>query len=160
MKEFHMPPTPTLMQNWKSELESWGWWHVELLHGDRQEEALQSARATIRQCKSPGPYCITTALYRLKVWMYTAVVCSTTARLALDIHMYDVRSEGQGQNDKSLEETLSDVKTFLGLTTITIYLSENSGLSPRPAAGHWAKGHKSMTRGIDLIVLVWTRVLT
>ena len=45
MKEFHMPPTPTLIQNWKSELESWGWLHVELFHDDRQEEALQSARA-------------------------------------------------------------------------------------------------------------------
>ncbi|OXV11152.1 hypothetical protein Egran_01086 [Elaphomyces granulatus] len=35
----------TLIQNWKSELQSWGWWHVELFHGDRKEEALQSARA-------------------------------------------------------------------------------------------------------------------
>jgi hypothetical protein len=34
-----------LMQNWKSELESWGWWHVELFHGDRKEEAHQSTRA-------------------------------------------------------------------------------------------------------------------
>jgi len=34
----------TLIQNWKSELESWGWWHVKLFHGDRKE-ALQSARA-------------------------------------------------------------------------------------------------------------------
>jgi hypothetical protein len=35
----------------------------------------------------------------------------------VDIHVCGVRSKGQGPNDKSLEETLSDVKTLLGLTT-------------------------------------------
>lgn len=32
----------TLIQNWKSELDCWGWWHVEVYHGDHKEEALQS----------------------------------------------------------------------------------------------------------------------
>ncbi|WEW58979.1 hypothetical protein PRK78_004447 [Emydomyces testavorans] len=33
----------TLIQNWKSELDRWGWWYVEVYHGDSKEEALQSA---------------------------------------------------------------------------------------------------------------------
>jgi SNF2 family DNA or RNA helicase len=34
----------TLIQNWKSELQRWGWWAVGVFHGDRKEEALQSAK--------------------------------------------------------------------------------------------------------------------
>ncbi|KAK2756960.1 hypothetical protein FQN54_004928 [Arachnomyces sp. PD_36] len=33
----------TLIQNWRAELEQWGWWHVEVYHGDSKEAALQSA---------------------------------------------------------------------------------------------------------------------
>ncbi|PGH29759.1 hypothetical protein GX50_07486 [[Emmonsia] crescens] len=32
----------TLLQNWRSELDRWGWWHVEVYHGARKEAALQS----------------------------------------------------------------------------------------------------------------------
>ncbi|KAL2013136.1 hypothetical protein VTN00DRAFT_661 [Thermoascus crustaceus] len=35
----------TLIQNWRSEFERWGWWHVEVFHGDRKEEALQAAKS-------------------------------------------------------------------------------------------------------------------
>jgi SNF2 family DNA or RNA helicase len=35
----------TLIENWKSELHRWGWWHVEVYHGDTKEAALQSARS-------------------------------------------------------------------------------------------------------------------
>lgn len=34
----------TLIENWKSELHRWGWWHVGVFHGDRKEEALQAAK--------------------------------------------------------------------------------------------------------------------
>ncbi|KAK2737981.1 hypothetical protein FQN57_007335 [Myotisia sp. PD_48] len=33
----------TLLQNWRDELNRWGWWHVDLYHGDGKESALQSA---------------------------------------------------------------------------------------------------------------------
>ncbi|EEH16267.2 hypothetical protein PABG_06354 [Paracoccidioides brasiliensis Pb03] len=33
----------TLLQNWKSELDRWGWWLVEIYHGAGKEAALQSA---------------------------------------------------------------------------------------------------------------------
>ncbi|KUL87080.1 hypothetical protein ZTR_05640 [Talaromyces verruculosus] len=35
----------TLIENWKSELQRWGWWSVGVFHGDRKEEALQAAKA-------------------------------------------------------------------------------------------------------------------
>jgi DNA excision repair protein ERCC-6-like 2 len=35
----------TLIENWKSELQRWGWWAVGVFHGDRKEEALQAAKA-------------------------------------------------------------------------------------------------------------------
>jgi SNF2 family DNA or RNA helicase len=35
----------TLIENWKSELNRWGWWAVGVFHGDRKEEALQAAKA-------------------------------------------------------------------------------------------------------------------
>lgn len=35
----------TLIENWKSEFNRWGWWHVEVFHGDRKEEALQAAKS-------------------------------------------------------------------------------------------------------------------
>ncbi|GAD92464.1 DNA excision repair protein (Rad26L), putative [Paecilomyces variotii No. 5] len=35
----------TLIENWKSEFDRWGWWHVEVFHGDRKEEALQAAKS-------------------------------------------------------------------------------------------------------------------
>ncbi|KAH8693776.1 putative DNA excision repair protein [Talaromyces proteolyticus] len=35
----------TLIENWKSEFQRWGWWAVGVFHGDRKEEALQAARA-------------------------------------------------------------------------------------------------------------------
>ncbi|EGE84229.2 DNA excision repair protein, variant [Blastomyces dermatitidis ATCC 18188] len=33
----------TLLQNWRSELDRWGWWHMETYHGAGKEAALQSA---------------------------------------------------------------------------------------------------------------------
>lgn len=33
----------TLIENWKAEFQRWGWWHVDVYHGDTKEEALQSA---------------------------------------------------------------------------------------------------------------------
>lgn len=35
----------TLIENWKSELQRWGWWSVGVFHGDRKEEALQAAKS-------------------------------------------------------------------------------------------------------------------
>ncbi|MCJ1251035.1 hypothetical protein MMC30_008266 [Trapelia coarctata] len=35
----------TLIENWKAEFQRWGWWHVDVYHGDTKEEALQSAIA-------------------------------------------------------------------------------------------------------------------
>ncbi|MCJ1470100.1 hypothetical protein MMC07_008745 [Pseudocyphellaria aurata] len=35
----------TLIENWKSELRRWGWWHVDVFHGDMKEGAIQSAKA-------------------------------------------------------------------------------------------------------------------
>lgn len=35
----------TLIENWKAELRRWGWWHVDVYHGDMKEGALQSAKA-------------------------------------------------------------------------------------------------------------------
>lgn len=35
----------TLIENWKSELRRWGWWHVDVYHGDMKEGAIQSAKA-------------------------------------------------------------------------------------------------------------------
>lgn len=35
----------TLIQNWRAELEQWGWWHVEVYHGEGKEAALQSAKS-------------------------------------------------------------------------------------------------------------------
>jgi len=33
----------TLIENWKAEFQRWGWWHVDVYHGDTKEEALQAA---------------------------------------------------------------------------------------------------------------------
>ena len=33
----------TLIENWKDELKRWGWWHVDVYHGDTKEEALEAA---------------------------------------------------------------------------------------------------------------------
>ncbi|KAK1760535.1 switch 2 [Echria macrotheca] len=35
----------SLIQNWKNELNRWGWWHVDLFHGVGKDDALQSAKA-------------------------------------------------------------------------------------------------------------------
>ena len=35
----------TLIENWKAELQRWGWWHVDVFHGDKKEEAIQTATA-------------------------------------------------------------------------------------------------------------------
>ncbi|ODM18816.1 hypothetical protein SI65_05433 [Aspergillus cristatus] len=35
----------TLIQNWRSELNRWGWWHVDAYHGENKELALQAARS-------------------------------------------------------------------------------------------------------------------
>lgn len=35
----------TLIPNWRSELERWGWWKVEIYHGPSKEEALRSAQS-------------------------------------------------------------------------------------------------------------------
>ena len=33
----------TLIENWKDELKRWGWWHVDVYHGDAKEAALEAA---------------------------------------------------------------------------------------------------------------------
>lgn len=33
----------TLIENWKDELKRWGWWHVDVYHGDLKEAALEAA---------------------------------------------------------------------------------------------------------------------
>ena len=33
----------TLIENWKDELKRWGWWHVDVYHGDTKEAAIQAA---------------------------------------------------------------------------------------------------------------------
>ncbi|KAJ4302286.1 hypothetical protein N0V88_002429 [Collariella sp. IMI 366227] len=35
----------SLIQNWKNELNRWGWWHVDVYHGPGKEDVLQAARA-------------------------------------------------------------------------------------------------------------------
>lgn len=35
----------TLIENWKGEFNRWGWWHVDVFHGDTKEGALQSAKS-------------------------------------------------------------------------------------------------------------------
>ncbi|CAK7234765.1 hypothetical protein SCUCBS95973_009045 [Sporothrix curviconia] len=35
----------SLIQNWRNELQRWGWWHVDLYHGAGKDDVLQSARA-------------------------------------------------------------------------------------------------------------------
>lgn len=35
----------TLIENWKGECNRWGWWHVDVFHGDTKEGALQSAKS-------------------------------------------------------------------------------------------------------------------
>ncbi|KAM5449862.1 hypothetical protein MaudCBS49596_004624 [Microsporum audouinii] len=33
----------TLIQNWRDELDRWGWWHVDVYHGESKDAALKSA---------------------------------------------------------------------------------------------------------------------
>lgn len=33
----------TLIENWRSEFERWGWWHVDSFHGTHKTEALETA---------------------------------------------------------------------------------------------------------------------
>lgn len=33
----------TLIENWKSELRRWGWWHIDVFHADTKESAIQAA---------------------------------------------------------------------------------------------------------------------
>lgn len=35
----------TLIDNWKAELKRWGWWHVDVYHGDTKEESISAASA-------------------------------------------------------------------------------------------------------------------
>ena len=35
----------TLIENWRKEFNRWGWWHVDVYHGDTKEGALQSAKS-------------------------------------------------------------------------------------------------------------------
>ncbi|KAI9757781.1 MAG: hypothetical protein M4579_003317 [Chaenotheca gracillima] len=35
----------SLIQNWKAEIRRWGWWHVDVFHGETKETALDAARA-------------------------------------------------------------------------------------------------------------------
>ncbi|KAI9672364.1 MAG: hypothetical protein M1817_003386 [Caeruleum heppii] len=34
----------SLIENWRSELDRWGWWHIDVYHGDQKEAALDTAR--------------------------------------------------------------------------------------------------------------------
>ena len=33
----------TLIENWKAEFQRWGWWHVDVYHGDTKDAAIQAA---------------------------------------------------------------------------------------------------------------------
>ena len=33
----------TLIENWKAEFQRWGWWHIDVYHGDTKESAIQAA---------------------------------------------------------------------------------------------------------------------
>ncbi|OJJ46975.1 hypothetical protein ASPZODRAFT_131891 [Penicilliopsis zonata CBS 506.65] len=35
----------TLIQNWRNEFERWGWWHVEVYHGENKDGALYAAKS-------------------------------------------------------------------------------------------------------------------
>ena len=35
----------TLIDNWKAELKRWGWWHVDVYHGDTKQESISAALA-------------------------------------------------------------------------------------------------------------------
>ncbi|OAA59072.1 DNA excision repair protein [Niveomyces insectorum RCEF 264] len=35
----------SLLQNWRNELQRWGWWHVDVYHGAGKDDVLQAARA-------------------------------------------------------------------------------------------------------------------
>ena len=35
----------SLIQNWKNELDRWGWWHTDVFHGTGKEDVLQAAKA-------------------------------------------------------------------------------------------------------------------
>ena len=35
----------TLIENWRSELERWGWWHIDYFHGSTKEDSLKAAAA-------------------------------------------------------------------------------------------------------------------
>lgn len=35
----------TLIENWKDELNRWGWWHIDVFHADTKESAIRSAAA-------------------------------------------------------------------------------------------------------------------
>ncbi|KAK4138798.1 hypothetical protein BT67DRAFT_22441 [Trichocladium antarcticum] len=35
----------SLIQNWRNELNRWGWWHVDIYHGPGKEDVLQAAKA-------------------------------------------------------------------------------------------------------------------
>ncbi|OIW23660.1 hypothetical protein CONLIGDRAFT_585519 [Coniochaeta ligniaria NRRL 30616] len=35
----------SLIQNWKNELNRWGWWHADLFHGAAKDDVLQTAKA-------------------------------------------------------------------------------------------------------------------
>ena len=34
----------SLIENWRSELRRWGWWHVDVFHGETKETAIETAR--------------------------------------------------------------------------------------------------------------------
>ena len=35
----------SLLKNWRSELERWGWWHVDIFHGSGKQDSLRAAAA-------------------------------------------------------------------------------------------------------------------
>lgn len=35
----------SLIQNWKNELNRWGWWHADLFHGPEKDDVMQTAKA-------------------------------------------------------------------------------------------------------------------
>ncbi|KAI9773117.1 MAG: hypothetical protein M1840_008238 [Geoglossum simile] len=35
----------SLIENWKSEFQRWGWWQIDVFHGDEKETALQAAKS-------------------------------------------------------------------------------------------------------------------
>lgn len=98
----------SLIQNWKNELNRWGWWHADLFHGAAKDDVLQTAKAG-----------------RLEV-MITTYVTYKNHRAAINSIQWDavVADECHVMKDRSSETTkaMNEVNALcrIGLTGTAI----------------------------------------